>query len=104
VNLVPLKSVEFLSDKRGPGPRNQSDSTATYVTHKAKVGQVQGERELVATGLVLLWDRAASAVYLIKPAATEDPCVCYPWSEVRRVIPESFEWIQREAEREQKGK
>ena len=104
MNLVPLSSVEFLRDQRGPGPRNQSDNTATYVTHKSRMGEQPGERTLAPTGLVLLWDRSGHAVHIIKPDAKEFPCVTYPWSEVRRAVSESFEWIQREAEREAKGK
>lgn len=97
MNLIPCKSVEFLSDRRGPGPRNQSDATATFVTHKMRPGD-NPEKELSPTGLVILWDRAAAAIFLVRPEAKEDPCVAYPWADVRRVIPVDHEWLMREAE------
>jgi hypothetical protein len=89
VNLIPLSSVELWRDLRGPGPRAQSDATATFVTHKVKPGQ----SEPSPTGLTILWDRAAHAVYLVRPDSAADPCIVIGWDNVRRAIPESYDFI-----------
>ena len=88
---VQLKTVEFWQDVRGPGPRNQSDATATHTTHKVK----SGEKEATETGLTIIWDQEAQAVYLVKAGAKEDPVVCCPWTDVRRAIPkDGMGWLE----------
>ena len=93
MNLIPCKSVEFWRDVRGPGPRNQSDTTATFVTSKIRPGNTEPS----PTGLVILWDRASHAVLLIKPTEKSDPCTVHAWGEVRRILPETYAWAQAEA-------
>ena len=89
MNLIPLSSVELWRDLRGPGPRAQSDATATFVTHKVK----SGETKPSPTGLTILWDRAAHAVDLVRPDSSADPCIVIGWDNVRRAIPESYDFI-----------
>ena len=90
MNLIPLRSVEFWREVRGPGPKNQSDVTGTFVTHKTKPGDTMP----TATGLSILWDRDARAVYLVLPGDKHDPCVIYAWENVRRAIPDTYDWIR----------
>lgn len=88
---IHLKSVEFWREVRGPGPRNQSDVTATYTTHKVKAG----EKESTPTGLTIVWDQEARAVYVLKANTSDDPAVIIEWSNVRRAIPAEgdFDWM-----------
>lgn len=86
---IHLKSVEFWRDLRGPGPRNQSDITATFTTMKIK----PGDSTPTPTGLVIVWDQEAHAVYVMSPKASVDPVVILEWSNVRRAISETWDWI-----------
>ena len=99
MNLIPCSTVEFLTAKRGPGPRNAgtSDATATFTTHKMRPGD-NPAKELAPTGLVILWDRASGAIFLVRPDVKEDPCVVYSFSQVSRLITVEHEWLMREAE------
>lgn len=81
---VQLRSVEFWRDVRGPGPRNQSDVSSTFSTTKAKPGEANVQME---TGLSIIWDQEAHAVYLVNDKLNVDPVVIYAASEVRRGIP-----------------
>jgi hypothetical protein len=89
VNLIPLSTLELWRELRGPGPRAQSDATATFVTHKVK----PGDDKPSPTGLTLLWDRGGHAVYLVRPDSDKDPCIVVGWENVRRAIPESYDFI-----------
>ena len=80
---VNLKTVEFWREVRGPGPRNQSDSTATYSTMKVK----SGDKDPTPSGLTIIWDQDAHAVVLAVDTK-DDPVVVYGWENVRRAIPE----------------
>lgn len=79
---VALKTVEFWREVRGPGPRNQSETTATFSTFKVK----SGEKEPTPSGLTIVWDQEARAVVLAQESK-DDPVVIYNWENVRRAIP-----------------
>jgi hypothetical protein len=99
MNLVPLKIVEFWREVRGPGSRRDGDVRAVFTTERVK----PGEATLSPTGLAILWDRAASAVYVIQPDAKEHPCIVLNWHEVRRCEPESYEWLSSEMRAQQEA-
>ena len=81
---VPIKTVEFMLDVRGPWPRQQSDMTATYTTMRVR----PGEKDPSPTGLSIEWDTESHAISIEKAGTQEDPVVVYPWHLVRRVIPD----------------
>lgn len=90
--IVQLKTVEFWRDRRGPGPRNQSDATGTYSTHKVK----PGEKDASPTGLRIFLDTDLQAVLVTQPEAKEDPVVIIPWSDVRRSLPaDPAKWLPK---------
>lgn len=94
MRLVPLRSVEFLQGVRGPGSRRDGDVTATHQTEKI----APGTTEIAPTGLLLLWDRGAKAIYMLRPESKEYPAVVVGQHLVHRMVPLSFEWINDMAE------
>jgi hypothetical protein len=83
MSQVRLKSVEFWRELRGPGPRRDGAMTASYSTMRVH----PGTKDAAPSGLTIIWDREAHAIYIALDGATEDPIVVYGWQEVRRAIP-----------------
>lgn len=92
MNLIPLKSLELKEGRRGPGPRNQTDVTANFTTHKVK----PGDTVATETGLTLLWDRAARVVYIVRPDTQQDPCVIVGVEDVARMLPVTYDWLKKD--------
>jgi hypothetical protein len=54
-----------------------------------------GGMKLTPTGLTIIWDQEAQAVYLVRAEAKENPVVCCPWKDVRRALPvDGMRWLE----------
>ncbi len=91
MSLVEMTHVELFEPVRGPGPRNQADVSSAFATLKAKPGD---PRVFEPTGLRIVWDRDARAVYLVRPGDKVDPCVIIDQGNVRRMLPANYDWIR----------
>jgi hypothetical protein len=95
VNLIPLLTVEFWRDVRGPGPRT-ADATATFTTQRVHPGELEPR----PTGLLIFLDRAASCVYLVRKDEKNTPVTVHSSTEIRRAIPTEIEWLMKEAKQD----